>query len=67
MNIYRRIRSLSIDSIILNARYAYLRFIYRANANPKRFDWDWETRGFNRIALVNFFSFLKKVDRTADI
>lgn len=54
MNIYRRLRSLSIDSIILNAKYSYLRFIYRANANPKRFDWDWDKRGFNRISLVNF-------------
>ena len=27
---------------------------YKHNAHPKKFNWGWESKGFNRIAVVNY-------------
>lgn len=33
---------------------AFLAYKYRSNASDKKIDWNWNTKSFNRIALVNF-------------
>lgn len=54
MSFYRKIRSLTIDLVIQKIKYLYLGFKYRAHRSTQEFDWNWEDRGFNRMALVAF-------------
>lgn len=59
MNFYRQIRKFSIDFLVEKIRYAYLDFKYRKHRHPHVFDWNWEDRGFNRVALVNHLVSIK--------
>lgn len=50
---YNRLLKLSVGSLLRKLVETFLQFKYRSHAVPKKYDWDWESKGFNRVALVN--------------
>ncbi len=50
---YRRLINLSVSSLLRKLSEKFLQIKYRSYAVAKKYDWDWESKGFNRVALVN--------------
>lgn len=50
---YKRLMNLSVSSLLRKLSEKFLQIKYRSYAVAKKYDWDWESKGFNRVALVN--------------
>ena len=53
VTIYKRLLDISIGTLLRKLLEKILQFKYKSCAVAKRYDWDWESKGFNRVALVN--------------